>query len=341
MVDNSDFIDNGRAVEFMKYGRENNSYFSFCDIFRNGTPSPSVNRGVTIWACHGIEFFQTHFDKIKDEAISGINYSANLELCSFKGSTYAFKSESTMPNITLSTTTINRCDFGVNRYDMYCNASPNMIYGFEITDNDFFDGYSLSYGIRIIGESSFNIRDGNTFDDEFFSTYVNATGNFFNQILCNTYTTHSPVGVFSVFNNSNLEILGNDFKGSGGTEIRVSGNDSQSGIIGLQQGDGNMAAGNCFINPVKAITTTGTTVPFSYFVHNLQNPEYCEKPTNNQYDGGSNNYYLEDADNEMVDCGSGEPPRDVTEGDLFNAREITAIKKSAWEADPTDEQKRY
>ncbi len=341
MVDNSDFINNGRAVEFMKYGKTNKSYFTNCDILREGTVSWAVDRGVSIWACHGIKFFQTHFDKILDYGIYGINYSAIVEASSFRASTYGFRSESTMPNVALSTTLIKGCDFNNNDHDIYANSSPNMIYGFEITENDFFEGRSfISYGVRIIGESAFNIGHDNTFDDKYSPTLLSSTGSLFNTVRCNTYK-NSILGVSAAFNNRNLEILGNGFQDIS-VEVRLTGNASQKGEIGPQQGNPSEAAGNCFENPVNAIVApSSSSVPFTYYVYNLNNnPVFCEKPTGNLSDGGTNNYKLDNSDSETDDCSSPESPREVTENDLFLARDTTAVKKAAWLSDLQNAQKK-
>lgn len=72
MVNASDFIDNGRAVQFMKYEKSNKSYFKFVDIFKSGTRPWPVNRGISIWGCRDIHIDTVNVIGIPDYGILGI-----------------------------------------------------------------------------------------------------------------------------------------------------------------------------------------------------------------------------------------------------------------------------
>jgi hypothetical protein len=105
-----DFINNGRAVEFMKYGKSNKSYFKFVEVEKVGTTAWLVNRGVSIWGCHDIEFDNVHFANISDYGIRGINFSVKVKNCTFEGVPsvgFGFLQESTMPNAAKSDTKID------------------------------------------------------------------------------------------------------------------------------------------------------------------------------------------------------------------------------------------
>jgi hypothetical protein len=139
MAYGSDFINNGRAVEFMKYGKKNKSYFSYVDVYKSGSPSWNVSKGVSIWSCHGIKFLETHFNKIDSYGIFGFDFSAEVENCSVKnGSTFqssGFRSENTMPNAAKSETIIKNCQFEKLTYGVYFSSTPNLIYPLTITNN--------------------------------------------------------------------------------------------------------------------------------------------------------------------------------------------------------------
>ncbi len=341
MVNASDFVDNGRAVEFMKYEKANKSSFNFVDIFKSGTPPWPVSRGISIWGCRDIHFDEVHVMGIPDYGILGINFSAKLKDCTFEGTGnvgYGFKQESTMPNVFSSTTEIKGCDFSRHKYSLWCNSTPNMIYGLRVVGNQFLNPpntpISSPFRIRIAGESSFRIESDNFFQQGNISILASSTGSIINGIHCNIFESFTNSGIKTEHNNKNLEIFGNDFLNLSGTEINVSGS------IAPLQGTGGESAGNCFANPAGAIfANPNNTVPFRYYIHDLNNPVFCEKPTNNLSDGGTNNYLLQNANMELDDCDPQATPEDFTESDLNIARQLTATQKALWLADPQNLQK--
>ncbi len=342
MIYGSDFINNGRAVEFMKYKKKNKSYFTFVDVFKSGDPLWNVSKGVSIWGCHGIKFLQTHFDKIETYGIQGIDFSAEVEDCSFKegvGLSYGFKTESTMPNVAEAETIIKNCQFEKLRYGVFANSTPNMIYPLTITEGcTFTEGLTqASMGVRIAGESRFDVIKYNLFNDHLFSVLSSSTGNLFNNIGCNYFEDFTQTGVNVANTNSNLKILGNQFTNPSGQEIRVSGT-GQLGSISEAQGSSGKSAGNCFQNPISAIAALPNSAAFfRYYVHNLlENTVFCEKPTNNLSDGGTNNYANSEATLRFLpsDCNELAPYPQVNETTLYSARQTTAIKKAALLANP-------
>lgn len=348
MVYGSDFVNNGRVAEFMKYGKKNKSYFSYVDAYKSGNPPWAVAKGVSIWGCHGIKLLETHFNKISSYGVLGIDFSADLENCSVKegsgSQSYGFRTESTMPNVAQSETTIKNCQFEKLGYGVYANSTPNMIYPLTITDGcRFSDGNTgASWGVRIAGESNFKIINENTFNDHLFSIHTVSTGNINNLIGCNYFESFTQRGINVANNNSKLSILGNQFLNPSGTEIAVAGSAGQQGVIASQQGSPATGAGNCFDNPASAINAPQSTAAFfRYYVYKLDNGHIpCEKPTNNLYDGGTNNYTLLKADqpNTSEDCEGQFATPPLGESDLNTARQNTVVKKAAWLANPQSEQ---
>lgn len=327
----------------MKYGKKNKSYFTYVNAYESGNAPWPVAKGVSIWGCHGIKFLETHFDKISSYGVSGIDFSAELENCSVKDGDYGFRTESTMPNVAQSETTIKNCQFEKLDYGVYANSTPNMIYPITISDGcRFSDGNTgASWGVRIAGESSFKIIE-NFFDDHLFSVHTISAGNISNKIHCNYFESFIQKGVNVVNNNSKLTIRGNQFLNPSGIEIGILGSGGQLGIIAGSQGSPAKEAGNCFDNPISAINAPQSSAAFfTYYVHNLNNnPVPCKKATNNLFDGGVNNYNLSPSaqPTTFADCEELQFTPPIGETDLGIARQNTAVKKAVFLANPQSQQ---
>ncbi|RLD17466.1 MAG: hypothetical protein DRI69_12205, partial [Bacteroidetes bacterium] len=343
IVENSDFIGNKRAVEFLKYSLPNKSYFVNCEIKPEPSSPVDVFAGISIWACEGIGLSQTHFTDVSFYGMRGIDFTVNVEDCSFEGADFGFRSESTMPNYNLSSSTIDDCKFGDNAVDMYHGASPNMIYPQNIVNNLFVsDGsFAIRFGIRMFGESLFSIRK-NIFQEKYFSIQLSATGSLGNSVSCNTLDNIS-FGVQANFNNERLVILGNTFLSSGIRQIYVNGNQSELGVINSLQGEIETAAGNCFTSTNSYViqANQNSTELFNYYVKDLGGfPEPCERPNGSLTDSGPNNYVLKNSENEY-DCNDEGILSGMTETDLDSARFKAFAKKTIHEADPRDFNKKY
>ncbi|HNL38691.1 MAG TPA: right-handed parallel beta-helix repeat-containing protein, partial [Saprospiraceae bacterium] len=301
----SDFINNGKAVEFMRYERDNNSYFENTEIKSVGAPPMHVSFGVSIWACRGIRFDNTQFSLLSQYGIQAYNATLRVENCSFNRVNYGLKSEATMPNISKGDTWVENSVFSFNRYDIYCNAGPNNVYGYQIRNNNtFLNGITPKVGIRIAGESRFNIGDQgqlpNIFNGKVIGVAAISTGPHQNFIRCNYFETHYPNGMKVLHQNSKLEILTNQFlgtsaSGSNGTEIQLEGAPNSPGEIGFYQGSPALGAGNCFAQPENAVVVPqSNTVEFRYYVLDQQDPGFdpCLRPTGSETDGGNWNYKI-------------------------------------------------
>lgn len=339
------FINNDRGVEFMAYGKPNKSKFEYCDFVKgpNAVPFP-VRRGVTIWACRDIKFIETHFFDLADNGIYGINFSSEVESCDFKGALYGYRSEVTMPNVSQGTTTIQKSTFRNNRNHIYCNASPNYLYGYNILDNSFLN-VQQGYGIRIAGEAQYQIAQGNVFERHIVAVTLSTTGPHNNKVYCNYFASPSLMDINVRFRNDQLHIRGNYFLGTNGQPIRLDGNSgstdlTQSASVYENQGDASASAGNVFFKPNSAIVADQNgTINFDYYT--VQEPPANELPTNNMSDNGTNNYQVRKESVNSFDCSDQfllpSPP---TESDLFTARQTTATLKAVWEADNLNQTKR-
>jgi hypothetical protein len=346
----SDFINNGRAVEFMKYEPTNKSYFDVCDIFKEGNPEWSVNRGISMWACRGISLNEVHFEDISTYALQLGNATATMTNSSVKKSDRGVDANYTMANVELSKNRFENNLFQNTRAGIWSNASPNMIYPFTITNNDFLRNTSGTWGVRFNGESRYVIHD-NDFYGFTVCTHLISTGNATNYVKCNNYalTQSDPpasygFGIYGQFNNSGLYFVGNTFAATGNRDVDIIGTSTNKGKVRPIQEYNGKSAGNCFDNPNQPIfAVQGETELFDYKVFNLNNnPVFCERPTNNQSDGGVNNYLLKPVDvqmNRLTDCGldpEGGPKsgEGKTEADLTAARLLAEQHKAALAADP-------
>jgi hypothetical protein len=209
-----------------------------------------------------------------------------------------------------------------------------------IENNNFFHaptGLTLSspFRIRLGGESSFIIGPYNTFDKGNISILTSATGSLKNEIKCNSFESFTSSGIKSEHNNGALQILRNTFANPTGVEINVTGS------INPLQGNSQISSANCFDNPVNAILASqNNTTEFQYFVFDLDDsPQFCEKPTNNLSDGGTNNYKLRNSIGKFEDCENGTPLPAYTESDLTNIRQMTTALRDIWLNDPQNLQK--
>jgi len=194
----------------------------------------------------------------------------------------------------------------------------------------------------MVREALFLIGPENGFWNKFTGISLTSNGVFQNRVFCNVFSTPAT-GIFSQYDNRGLLMTGNSFYGNVGQEINVDGTTANKGRINeLQQVSASDAAGNCFLNPASAIKADASkTLPFEYFVHNLNNsPIVCEKPTNNLTDGGANNYKNIVSFSEFESeehCIFSKPPENITEKDLDSVKLLVAQLKIAWDADPENE----
>jgi len=269
-----------------------------------------------------------------------------------------------MANVFLYENEIRGTLFQGNIRDITSNATANKIYDFKIVNNDFVGSTSSHIlGIRLNGESSFHIFNNR------FSKINNislvSTGNRNNEIKCNDFLTGAYAstihgsylnGVQAQFKNTGLTIIGNDFEPASvsGIEIKVYGtvpppsSTGVSGEIAFLQGNSTKSAGNCFSNPVSAIqAVSASTEKFQYYVYGFpSSPIYCEQPTNNASDGGTNNYKLfsgsqflrekeGEKESDCVEGGKGE--KEGKEEEFFAAKILVEEKHAAFEANPEDD----
>lgn len=354
MANSSDFINNSRAVEFLKYEFVNKSYFNQCEIKKDGATLWAFNRGVSIWACSGIEFEDTHIDGTLNYGIQCYNAVATVTDGSIRNTQRGMDCNFSMPNIFIDPDNnpqklfVDGVEFEGNGIDIFSNASPNMIYPFTIQRNQFrrltpsAPGVNQILGIRMVGEALFLIGPDNGFWNKFTGISLTSNGVFQNRIFCNVFSTPAN-GIFSQYDNRGLLMTGNSFYSNVGQEINVDGTTANKGRINeLQQAGASVAAGNCFLNPASAIKADKTkTESFDYFVHNLNNsPVPCEKPTNNLTDLGINNYNNKSSISEFDAeeyCLLSKPPENISEENLDTVKLLVAQLKIAWDNDPENE----
>ena len=165
------FKNNWRAVEFMRYPFDNKSFFHGCTF--DGEPDVEINnsRGVTIWACEGIEFTQNRFENFDLEGILGINFGAlvydgnHFENCRTAGIANMSTNGTIIMELIIGSSTQGHArntfvDNGQVHIEV-ASASGNM----QILNNDFLGS---NVGVRVVGNSDRLRIMGNNFTDQAF-----------------------------------------------------------------------------------------------------------------------------------------------------------------------------
>jgi hypothetical protein len=304
-VADSKFLNNNKAAAFMRYpisGKMTNvSKFQNCDFEINDINITALT-AVTIWDTHGVEFLGNHFTNLPindaDAAISGIDYSANIEnyniFTNYKKKTLF--AEATYPYHTKMS--IKNNIFKGSVYTLrtiYFYAGINSPKGVKISGNEF---NSYKVGVFLDGSTSFSIG-GNTFNQNnnqaVYGLYARNTGTYVNLLNCNTFNGKGRGIVLpgdnghtlfprNTFNNSGIAIL---ISADGATVGKV--NDiqpyasSSGGFIVLTNKPSsneflNMAANN---RPIRTPGTSGPSAPqtFNYYIPD----DYVTKPHGAQY----------------------------------------------------------
>lgn len=275
--ENSEFTNNNRVAEFMKYDFVNNSQFINCTM--DGASSINgTTVGVTIWDTDGVTFNRCRFYNMEGEGI--VSYDAGTIVQGgndFHHNRRGISNRATYPfaaNLEVGSENSDPNYFLDNWFHIESYAS-NKLAGLKIVNNEFFDANSSMW---IVGPSKYSI-DRNSLAEStggivsFYTGSLN--NNQHNYVRFNAFNTSS--GVTAIGRNRELQVLCNSFNNN--WDIRVVENNSgtQPGEIRLHQGNGLNPAGNCFTNPVAQgdINTIGTTIPFVYHHTNF---EICETP---------------------------------------------------------------
>ncbi len=289
----TNFLDNGRAIEFMKYeiyGDDfpnesllpNKSIFDECTFKEVEEHDYNENTlGVTIWACNGIEFKSCTFENLDQTAIYGIN-------CGFKVSnnTGTNVQQSTfkdnLRNIEVFSTYSNRSNNIIiedARFDSSTGngLNPNAIHHITVeASSELFDMsvqgctfYKGQTGIVIEGPAGYTIVD-NTFDRVSRPLKLKGTGKSPNEVRCNRFYNYPNLAIGISHNNSGLLMRYNDFITYAGLfEMILNGTPENPGSINALQGGENDPARNCFDRDVAISVSSipGNTIPFKYVVH--------------------------------------------------------------------------
>jgi len=271
------------------------------------------------------------------------NHTMTVTNCAFDSCNTAIHAQYRMPNLANGSTHIKGCVFSNNAIDIALNASPNNIYPVAITDQNVFVGtlsnQTASVGIRINGESFYQIRQLDSFTNRRAPIIVNSTGPRGNVISCNTFGEYGLSAIGINYDNSGLSILGNRFFKPAPNAITLAGSTSAKGSIRLAHGSGSQSAGNCFEQRASAIKATiGQTNEFQYYVWNNEMNPLCYRPQNHLSDGGNNNYRI-GLSTTQDPCMPGGEIQTFSKIDLAIARTNTATLQTVKNTDPQNTEK--
>ncbi|MEO0726935.1 MAG: S8 family serine peptidase [Bacteroidota bacterium] len=263
-----------RGVAFMKYATgfiQDQSYFSNC-TFENIETS-----AVTIWSNNHVTFQECTFDNIVERGI----YAYDSEVivnnqCVFTNQHTGVDILTTYPipfasQIGDHDTAPN--DFDCSNYGVFTQAQSN-IEPLLITNNNFLGGL---YGVHLNGLSNYQISH-NDMVGGFAGVEAVATGNAndpHSNIVSHNNISSMTYGSHAAFNNENLEFLSNCFDFNGLSDIYVS-----SGSIFIDQGNADLANGNCFTKGgVPEIDNSNNDDNINLWVWVDEPSSSCEYPT--------------------------------------------------------------
>ena len=301
-AENSEFINNGRAVEFMKYDFPNKSQFIDC-IFTEEPTHDGNTIGITIWDCDGINFELNRFENLDGTAIYGIDYSIRVANDNhFINCQRGIELLSTYPFSTAIEVTDNY--FSGNNYHIITNAAKGRA-GINIYDNTFENSL---FGIWLEGNTRFTVVDNN-FDNNGWGIANWQTGTFSNRIQNNSFN-NAFLGINARGDNSGVRFQNNCFDQID-YNINI-GNIAQNlGKVAPIQSTGTASADNCFSpgNFIDIRSPQDQTESFIYYAP--QTPgDLCLVPTNNLSDNGVNNYTVQLVQNTEGACLDGIKPGD-------------------------------
>lgn len=314
--ENSAFMNNRRAVEFMKYGFPNQSKFINCTMDSQG----EGYAGVTIWDTDGITFNRCRFYNMTSQGI--LTYDAGAIVADgndFQNNSHGISSQATYPYsafLKVGELGVDPNYFSGNHIHIQSNASQYGP-GLSIINNEFFESNTA---IWLTGLSRFFIEN-NSFDQTEAGIYCYRTGNLkwsqHNYIRYNAISANS--GIIANGENQKMQFLCNDFSAKWDFTLAEAG--GGQGEIRQHQGSFLYDAGNCFTAPGQYpdISTEGQTLYFRYYV--VPEAEPCKIPLN----PGNYGVFSATADG----CGKGGLNDNPTHGDYLTVKDqITSIQNN-------------
>ncbi|MEY4904163.1 MAG: hypothetical protein RLZZ292_1978, partial [Bacteroidota bacterium] len=285
IAEGSDFIDNRRAAEFMRYKYPNISTFTNCTIKEENDWRKNTI-GVTIWDCKGITFKGNTFENLDVSGIMGIDFDAIItDQNKFKHIVrYGIESYSTHP-ASGKTEITNGNEFERNYIDIYAQANAKNE-GLVIRNGNTFK-QSLG-GVIMQGATDYHIKS-NWFEDEVVGVLSEDTDSYLNKIECNTFN-----GTYQSINfqgdNSRTLFIANNFN-SLKTDVNLTASKNSVGSIKQEQGTDKESVANCFTEGKDHINSVPGAA--DWFFYHASEEKKCYIPINNITDGGTNNYEID------------------------------------------------
>ncbi len=285
-VQNSSFVNCGRAVEFMKYDHKNKSQFINVLFEEKEIPGLDVanSKGVSIWDCNGINFVGCTFKNLDNYGIGGIDYVlTTVDNNTFIDCTEGIRNMSssgplaTSLNLTGNTFQNNR--IGVYSLGAVITANQENVFSH--------DQELSSYGIRMIGPHLSYIRK-NSFTDLNTAIYERNVESL-NSITCNDFSSQyeDSRAIWLRGNNEGTKFTSNEFDYPASDcrqDVLFMSWRSQQGLLANQsQGtsETDIPADNCFSETRLEIETKLNTKHFYYLVDELH-PVACTDPDDSE-----------------------------------------------------------
>ncbi len=259
--EDSKIFDCDRAVEFMKYGKDNSKFLD--SEFEN------LKYGVTIWSSNGIIFNSCDFTNIEKSGILIYDSWANIyNGCKFENIPTGVELLNTHSSlhgslIGSSNDAINlfiNTDYGIHGTNLEC-GSPVRIIRNSFTDDD--DTEYSDIGTHLNGLSYYFISS-NVYDDVFSSQELMATGPCENYVYKN-YMIDNTLSTHFMYDNLGSIFLNNCYTGTSSADVEL----NHSKIFPIQ-GSASTSASNCF---------TKNTIPSIHCNSNINSVKYYKYGT--------------------------------------------------------------
>ncbi|WP_116108899.1 S8 family serine peptidase [Lewinella sp. IMCC34191] len=298
IADRAKFIDNWKAVAFMKYPDPSGNYSfinksKFTDCYFVNTDINDLilgGAGITVWDNDGIEISGCVFENLRLGAYGGLDAGVSFLggntfiLDQYKSGHKHIEAKSTSPFATYLKIGSSSGGMLPNRFIstvsgdnfIYSDATDGGEGGIIIDNNEFLtsNGNRAVDPIKLLGPSRYTIEN-NLFETGEPSIYVYKTGqNQYtgrNVISCNTFYLQKR-GIYYANDNNGSIFRNNAFNTSVSAhyDVRVYGKVDQ------YQGSYTNPANNCFSESNKDIETSYATEPFYYYYNNSP---ICQVPS--------------------------------------------------------------
>lgn len=246
----TEFLNCWKGVEFMKYEKENKSFFKYCRF-------NDSKEGVSIWACNGILFENNNFDNLTTGILSvdaefRVWFNNTIQNC--ENGILAMAGSNGIADIEIERNNqfLNN-DFGIILSGNTGTKLPKI-------DRNYFERNHKA--ILIDGDTRYLISNNN-FTDNGYNTLSYSTNYHVNRIVCNEMIDQQWGGIAMLYDNQLSTFLSNNLIGTSSFGFDVYGNNAD---IADDIGTEYLPALNLFSGIQDDIDWDNSNESFNYWI---------------------------------------------------------------------------